>query len=136
MLAYKLEEVAQIWSSVESIFSVPKTEAEYNKLVNFLDEVSEKVGEDESHPLVSLMDTLGILIEIYENEHYNEPQVTFLETLVFLMEEHGLKNKDLQEIGDENFISEILSGKRELNQFQIKQLSKRFNVSPSVFLDI
>jgi antitoxin component HigA of HigAB toxin-antitoxin module len=32
-------------------------------------------------------------------------------------------------------VSEILSGKRSLNVRQISRLAKRFNVSPSVFVE-
>jgi HTH-type transcriptional regulator/antitoxin HigA len=31
-------------------------------------------------------------------------------------------------------VSEVLTGKRELNTRQIKRLAKRFNVSPAVFV--
>jgi HTH-type transcriptional regulator/antitoxin HigA len=50
------------------------------------------------------------------------------------MEERGLKQSDLSEIGTQGVISEILSGKRQLNVRQIKMLSKRFKVSPAVFI--
>jgi HTH-type transcriptional regulator/antitoxin HigA len=50
------------------------------------------------------------------------------------MEEHGLKQTDLKEIGTQGVISEILSGKRKLNLRQIVQLSKRFSVSPTVLI--
>jgi len=50
------------------------------------------------------------------------------------MQEYGLKQKDLTELGSPGVISEILSGKRELNKRQIKALSKRFGCSPAVFI--
>ncbi|MDA3897027.1 MAG: helix-turn-helix domain-containing protein [Desulfobacteraceae bacterium] len=50
------------------------------------------------------------------------------------MEEHGMKQSDLHEIGSQGVISEILSGKRQINIRQIKILSKRFKVSPAVFI--
>jgi HTH-type transcriptional regulator/antitoxin HigA len=50
------------------------------------------------------------------------------------MEEHDLKQSDLPEIGSQGVISEILSGKRQFSVRQIKLLSKRFNVSPAVFM--
>ena len=50
------------------------------------------------------------------------------------MKEHGLKQSDLSEIGSQGVISEILSGKRQLNIRQIKMLSQRFKVSPAVFV--
>jgi HTH-type transcriptional regulator/antitoxin HigA len=56
------------------------------------------------------------------------------DTLKTLMEEHNLKQSNLPEIGSQGVISEILSGKLQLNVRQIKPLSKRFNVSPAVFM--
>jgi HTH-type transcriptional regulator/antitoxin HigA len=57
-----------------------------------------------------------------------------MDTLNALMKEHGLKQSELSEIGSQGVISEILSGKRQLNVRQIKLLSKRFKVSPAVFI--
>jgi HTH-type transcriptional regulator/antitoxin HigA len=51
---------------------VPHTEEQYNKLVQFLDKLIDEVGENESHPLASLMEIIGILIEQYENNHVPE----------------------------------------------------------------
>jgi HTH-type transcriptional regulator/antitoxin HigA len=50
------------------------------------------------------------------------------------MEEHGLRQSDLPEVGSQGVISEILSGKRDLNLRQIRELAKRFQVSPAVFI--
>ena len=57
-----------------------------------------------------------------------------LDTLKALMEEHGLKQSDLLELGSQGVVSEILSGKRQLNIRQVKLLAKRFKVSPAVFV--
>jgi HTH-type transcriptional regulator / antitoxin HigA len=51
---------------------VSQTEKEYNELVGLLDTLIDEVGEDESHPLASLMDVVGVLIEHYEDEHVAE----------------------------------------------------------------
>jgi HTH-type transcriptional regulator/antitoxin HigA len=42
------------------------------KLVSLLDRLVDEVGEDESHPLASLMEIVGVLIEKYEDEHVPE----------------------------------------------------------------
>jgi HTH-type transcriptional regulator / antitoxin HigA len=51
---------------------IPHTEAEYEYLVNILDSLIDQIGEDETHPLASLMEVIGALIENYENEHIPE----------------------------------------------------------------
>ena len=62
------------------------------------------------------------------------PKACGVEVLRYLMEEHGLRQADLPEIGSQGVVSEILSGKRELNLRQIRELAKRFHVSPAVFV--
>jgi len=130
----QIEEIAEIWPNIQNIFSIPHNEKDYNRLVQLLDGVIDEVGDDESHPLASLMETLGSLIESYESRNIPEIEGNPIDTFNTLIEEHGLKQSELSEIGSQGVISEILSGKRQLNVRQIKLLSKRFNVSPVVFM--
>jgi HTH-type transcriptional regulator / antitoxin HigA len=51
---------------------IPHDDASYQKLVLWLDRLIDEVGENEQHPLASLMDIIGVLIEFYENEHIPE----------------------------------------------------------------
>jgi HTH-type transcriptional regulator/antitoxin HigA len=92
------------------------------------------VGDDESHPLYALLDTLGVLIHEYEEERHRLPDVGGGEMLKYLMEQHGVRQAALPEIGSQGVVSEILSGKRQLNLRQIRALAARFHVLPAVFL--
>jgi HTH-type transcriptional regulator / antitoxin HigA len=77
---------------------------------------------------------LTLLIEAYEKKHYALPDASAVEVLRELISANNLRQKDLAPLlGSESIVSEILSGKRELNKRQIKKLSTRFNVSPAVF---
>ncbi len=105
-----------------------------NKAVGWLDELIDETGKNESPLIVSLMDTLGTLIKDYEDRNIPEPEAAPVDCLKFLMEEHNLKSSDLPEVGSQEVVSEILSGKRPLAVKQIKALSERFNVSPAVFI--
>ena len=129
----QLKKIAKVWPDIRPIFSVPHNKKDYNKLVNLLDNLIDEVGNRENHPLASLMETLGSLIETYESQYINEIEGNPIDTLNALMEDHGLTQSDISEIGSQGVVSEILSGKRQLNVRQIKMLSKRFNVSPAVF---
>jgi HTH-type transcriptional regulator/antitoxin HigA len=111
----RLEEIAKIWPGIQNIFSVPHNEAEYKHLANLLDGLIDEVGEDGSHPLASLMETIGTLIETYEDQNIPEPQGNPSETLKMLMAEHGLKQTGLPDVGTQAVVAEILSGKRRLN---------------------
>ena len=130
----QVEHLATVWPKIKNIFSVPHTEEEYDYLVSILDELVDEIGEDESHPLASLMESIGTLVENYEVEHVHKITGNSIDVLRFLMQEHKLKQSDLPEIGSQGVVSEILTGKRKLNVRQIKNLCSRFNVSPSVFI--
>jgi HTH-type transcriptional regulator / antitoxin HigA len=67
-----LSKAARFWPNLADTIFIPRTEAEYNRLVAMLDELIDEVGEDESHPLASLMEVLGVLIEQYENVNVPE----------------------------------------------------------------
>lgn len=57
------------WPKLAGVVFVPYTEAEYQRLVALLDELIDEVGNDESHPLASLMEVVALLIEKFEDEH-------------------------------------------------------------------
>lgn len=77
---------------------------------------------------------LAALIEKYEAEHYPIAAATPEEVLAELIEQNGLKQRDLIPIlGAESVVSEIVNGKRPLSKNNIEKLSKRFRVSPAIF---
>jgi HTH-type transcriptional regulator/antitoxin HigA len=51
------------------------------------------------------------------------------------MEQHGLSQSGLPDVGNQSVISMLLSGTRQLNVRQINALSKRFGVPAGVFLE-
>jgi HTH-type transcriptional regulator / antitoxin HigA len=63
---------ATAWTPLAGTVFVPHTEEEYSQLVVVLDQLINEVGEDENHPLASLMEILGVLIEHYEDAHVLE----------------------------------------------------------------
>ena len=106
----------------------------YRRMVGMLEALLDAAGGDETHSAMGLVDIVGDLIEHYEAEHRPLPDVTGVQALKFLMDQHGLKQSDLREIGSQGVVSEILAGKRELNIRQIRLLSERFGVSPATFV--
>ncbi|MGH9946648.1 MAG: hypothetical protein ACRD6X_05555 [Pyrinomonadaceae bacterium] len=62
----------QSWKNISDTVFVPQNEVEYDRLVKMLDDLLDQVGEDEAHPLASLMDVLSALIENYENANVPE----------------------------------------------------------------
>ncbi|MFM8657984.1 MAG: hypothetical protein ACKOD5_12775 [Chthoniobacterales bacterium] len=72
MSAAQLENLARDWKPLSTLICVPRNETDYDRLVALLDEVTDEVGEDESHPLASFMDVLGTLVEDYEADFVPE----------------------------------------------------------------
>ena len=71
----QLESISKVWPSIKSIFSVPHSEDEYQALVNTLDSLVDEVGNDQDHELAPVMETIGNLIETYENQAH-QPYAT------------------------------------------------------------
>ena len=109
-------------------------EDHYQRMVATLEALLDEAAGDKTHPAMQLVDIVGDLIEDYETEHHPLPEVTGVQALKFLMEQHGLKQTDLREIGSQGVVSEILAGKRDLNVRQIQALSERFGVSSATFV--
>jgi len=121
------------WANISPLLTI-RNEKEYDAAVNRLNELLDEIGTNEKHPLYTLLDTLGTLVHAYEEEHYPIPEASGTDVLRFLMEEHGLTQSNLPEVGSQGVVSEILNGKRELNVRQIRALAGRFNVSAAVFV--
>ena len=127
------EELKIHWKNIAPLLSI-HNEREYDMAVKRLNDLLDEIGDNEKHPLYSLLDTLGTLIHAYEEEHYPIPEASGVDVLNFLMEEHELSQSDLPEVGSQGVVSEILNHKRELNIRQVRALAKRFNVSSAVFV--
>ncbi len=72
MLDATVRQAEEVWPSVAKILYVPHDSAEYDRLVSVLDQLIDQIGNDETHPLASLMEVIGVLIEKYEDEHIPE----------------------------------------------------------------
>ena len=111
-----------------------RDEGHYVRMTKILESLLDEVGSDESHPIMGLIDIVGDLIDDYEQQLHPLPQTNGVDALRFLMAQHGLKQTELHEIGSQGVVSEILTGKRELNLRQVRALSQRFGVSADTFL--
>lgn len=68
----KIKQAEQAWIPLANLIYVAHNEKEYDQLVRLLDDLIDEVGEDESHPLASMMEILGVLIENYETNYVAE----------------------------------------------------------------
>jgi HTH-type transcriptional regulator / antitoxin HigA len=132
-----LENTIHHWKHISPIIHEPQNTDDYEKLSYFLDQLLDKVGANESHELMGLVDVISHMIAMYDEEHAESlKKGTGVDALKFLMEQHVLNQCDLKhEIGSQGVVSEILNGKRQLNVTQIRKLSERFSVSSATFID-
>ena len=107
---------------------------DYGRAVDAMNALLDAGAADEDHPLAGLVATLGELIGEYDARQFPVPDATGREVLRFLMDQHGLTQSDLPEVGSQGVVSEILSGKRELNVRQVRALAERFGIGADAFL--
>ena len=130
----ELEDTLKVWPIVSKVLATLESEEQYLRAVKQLDDLIDLVSKKPDPIKESLIDTMGTLIKDYEDRHIPEPEGDPIDCLKYLMEEHHLKQTALKELGSQGVVSEILNRKRRLNIRQIKALSLRFHVSPSVFI--
>ncbi len=71
-MSTEIQAAQDAWPILAPVVFVPHEESEYQQLVEMLDNLIDVVGENEDHPLASLMEVIGVLIEKYEDEHVPE----------------------------------------------------------------
>jgi HTH-type transcriptional regulator/antitoxin HigA len=95
-----------------------------------LDERDDLSPEEEA-----LAEVLTLLIEDYEEKHYPLPRVSPNASLNALMEERGLKHKDIWPVlGNKGAATEVLSGRRSISKAQAKRLAEFFHVPIDLFI--
>lgn len=105
---------------------------QYDEYVTALAELES--SRDLSAAEENFAELLTLLIEAYEDKNYRVPDSSPVDVLRELMAANNLRQKDLaQLLGSESVVSEVLSGKRDLNKGQIERLSRKFHISPAVF---
>ena len=131
-----IKQLLPAWEQFRSATDIApiRDEAHYLRLGTVLEALLDEIGAGEDHPAMGLVDIVGELIADYEAQHHRLPEVSGVEALKFLMTQHGLKQTELPEIGSQGVVSEILTGKRDLNVRQVRALSARFGVSTATFI--
>jgi HTH-type transcriptional regulator/antitoxin HigA len=131
-----LPEISQAWAKLQSVALIRtiRNEADFERMHAYANELSDEVGDDENHPLYSLFEIVMDIIDRWEGDHVIIPDSPPREVLRFLLEENGLKQKDLAEIASPALISDILSGRREISKKLARSLASRFNTSVEVFV--
>lgn len=127
-----LQDISVHWVALHEALGVGApiaNEDEYGRALAFVEQVFAEVAADPAHPLDGLVGLLADHIRAYEDRVHPWPDTSTPATvLASLMQEHGLKQSDLPEVGAQSVVSAVLAGKRRLNLRQVKALAKRFSV--------
>jgi len=114
--------------------AVIRTEEENERLIAELEQFDRRYDEltPEEREYSEL---LTVLIEAFEGVHYAVEGSTSGSRLRSLMEEHGLRQRDLLDVfGSRGIASEVVSGKRAISKTQAKKLAGILHVPADLFL--
>lgn len=120
---------------MKPIAKVPHIKTEYQKQRLLLEKFMELAVNTKNEHVSNLIQLVARNLKAYEDKHFPLEQATAIDVLKFLMNEHGLSQSDLPEIGSQSLISKILKGERKLTADQIGRLASRFHAPPAVFCD-
>lgn len=101
--------------------------------IDALIDLERKLTPDET----DYLDILGTLVWEYEQTLETIPDIYGVELLKVLVEDRGLRQKDLVPIFKaESIISDIFKGRRQLTTRHIQKLAEYFAVSPAAFFPL
>lgn len=111
-----------------------RTEADYEKTLERIDVLMEQepeIGSREGDEL----EILALLVEKYEERHWQIAAPDPIEAIKYRMEEMGLKQKDLVPIiGSKSKVSEVLNRKIGLSLTMISNLSAQLHIPLEVLV--
>ena len=113
---------------------VIRTEDEYRRLLGAVERMMERAEEEVTEEEGRLQELLSVLIEDYEDRVHPLPKTTPHKMLAYLLDERGMKPRDLWSILPKSRVSEVLGGKRSISKVQAKQLAEFFRVPVDLFL--
>lgn len=132
-----LNDIRASWAALQGLTGLGPIHDDdgYTRMVELADMLIESGLAGEGGELSDLFGLVSGLIADYDDTHHQLPQASPRDMLRFFMQQHGLSQSDLPELGSQGVVSEILSGKRVLNTRQIAALVARFGVSADLFIE-
>ncbi len=111
----------------------PHTEAENERLTAMLSDLDER--ENLTPEEDAFAELLAIVIGDFEEKRYALPAVAPQDALRALMEDRGLRHKDVAEVvGNKGLTTEILNGRRKISAALAKRLAVHFHVPIELFI--
>ena len=111
----------------------PRSETDNDRLIELLSNLDER--EDLTLEEEAFAELLAIVIEDFEDKHYALPAVPPHEALKALMDDRGLRHKDVWPVvGNKGLTTEILNGRRKISSALAKRLATHFHVPVELFV--
>ena len=132
-----LKTIRSTWAAFENASGIGaiRDAAHYTRMVALADELAGSGQAGDGGELAGLFGVVCDLIADYDRQHYPVPDAPPREVLRFLMQQHGLTQGDLPEVGNQSVVSQILAGRRLLNTRQIAALTARFRISADALIE-
>ena len=109
-----------------------KTEQQYFEALEQLELIFDA---KENTPEGDEAEILSLLIDTFENKHYQIEAPDPIEAIRIRMEEMNLKQKDMVEIiGSKSKTSEVLNRKKRLTLDMVRNLQEKLNLSASLLI--
>jgi HTH-type transcriptional regulator / antitoxin HigA len=114
-----------------------RDEAEYDAAVAEIDEILDREVA-EGTPDFERLECLSVLVEAYDDEHYQMGKAGTQQSLVdFMLEQNGLKRSDLTGVfGSRSRVSEFFAGKRRLSMTQIIRLRDELHIPADALIEL
>jgi HTH-type transcriptional regulator/antitoxin HigA len=128
-------DIAETWAALQQkvLLKPIRNVNDYQQMMLLANGLAGQINSDDD-PLSDLSGIVADLIRAWETRNVPVPDKEPREVLRYLLETHGLKQKDLADIASPALISDILAGRRAISKNVAKALAARFHKNVSVFL--
>jgi HTH-type transcriptional regulator/antitoxin HigA len=135
-LSGQFSDIAETWAALQQKVSLKpiRNVNDYQRMTVLANGLAGHVNCDEDSSLADLRGIVSDLIKAWETRNVTIPEVEPREVLRYLLQAHGLKQKDLTGIASPTVVSDILAGRRAISKNVAKALAARFHVDVCVFL--
>jgi HTH-type transcriptional regulator/antitoxin HigA len=129
-------DIAQTWATLQAQLPITpiRNEQDYQTMARLASALADHLNGSGENPLTDLFAIVNDLIENWEASNVTIPKAEPREVLRYLLETHGLKQKDLIGIASPTVVSDILAGRRAISKKVAKALALRFHTDVSAFL--
>ncbi|AFZ65747.1 helix-turn-helix domain-containing protein [Deinococcus peraridilitoris] len=135
-----LSRLTAAWQDVDALahdlITPIQNDEQHDRALQALDTLLSYVGENDEHPLANFVRLAIDNVQSYEERAHPMRDAQPHETLAFLMDKNGVKQKDVEAATGipQGNLSKLLRGQRNFTAEHARKLGAYFQVNPGVFL--